>query len=336
MINRIYLYFCALIILAGCGQSAEFHNHTGFTQGTTFNIVFQGKPFLQADRLRVEIDRRLVEIDNSLSLYNPGSLINAINRNEPVKVDTLFAEVFRLSLRVSEMTDGMFDITVGPLVRAWGFGPEALEAFDSTRVDSLMALVGFRKVSLKDGQIVKENEGIWLDMNAVAQGYSVDVIGELLEEHGIKNYLVEIGGEVRARGVKGERRWRVGVDTPSESGLLPGEDLAAIIELADESLATSGNYRKFFVGENGVKYTHTINPLTGHPAKNRLLSATITAPDAGTADAFATACMASGVEKAVELIEKYDFLEGFLIFSDDTGGYLTWSSDGMRSRMKQE
>jgi len=333
---RLILLSSILILASGCRQGVVFHNHTGLTQGTTFNIVFQERAFISPDRIKSEIDLRLVEIDMSLSVYNSESLISAINRNEPVKIDSMFAGVFRLSEKISEMTGGLFDITVGPLVRAWGFGPDSQERGDPMKADSLLSLVGYKKIRISDGMVLKENPGMRLDLNAVAQGYSVDVICSLLDDFGISNYLVEIGGEVRVSGMRDDRLWRVGVDSPSESGLLPGEKLAAVIELSDEALATSGNYRKFFTGEDGVKYSHTIDPVTGRPARNRLLSATIVAPDAATADAFATACMVAGPEKAIGFIESYGFLEGFLIFSGDTGEYLTWFSEGLKGRLQQE
>lgn len=323
------------IVVSGCDRSPLFQNHSGFTQGTTFSITYQEKMFISTEKINRAIDEKLRDIDMSMSLYNPSSLISAINRNETVEVDRLFSDVFMVSERVSEMTDGLFDITVGPLVRAWGFGPDALRSFDQSRRDSLMEFVGFRKVRLKNGVLEKDDQRIWIDMNAVAQGYSVDVISGLLEDFGIRNYLVEIGGEIRASGMRGDRLWRVGVDRPEDANYSPGVSLAAVIELCDEALATSGNYRKFYI-EDGVKYSHTIDPTTGLPARNRLLSATIIAPDAATADAFATACMVAGPEKSIEMILKYEFLEGFLIYSGDDGEYLTWISEGLKGRLKEE
>jgi FAD:protein FMN transferase len=326
-----------LILLSSCRSGTGlFHNHAGFTQGTTFSIVYEEKLFTGVEKINNAIDRKLIEIDNSLSLYNKASGLSRINRNEISEADEMFTEVFKISERVSELTDGLFDITVGPLVKAWGFGPDAMRNFDPSRVDSLLVFVGFGKVRLVDGLIEKDDSRIYIDVNAVAQGYSVDVICRLLDDFGIMNYLVEIGGEVRARGMKTDRFWRVGVDMPEESNTRPGEKMAAVIELNNEALATSGNYRKFYLGDDGVKYTHTINPVTGVPARNLLLSATIVAPDAATADAFATACMVAGPEGAKGLIEKYNFLEGYLIYSGERGQYVTWSSDGLKERLREE
>ncbi|MFO7576058.1 MAG: FAD:protein FMN transferase [Bacteroidales bacterium] len=333
--NGNKLLLILLVLLSGCNRSALFRNHSGLTQGTTFSITYQEKLFVNYGKINQAIDEKLMEIDRSLSVYNPSSLISSINRNETVNIDKLFEEAFIVSEKVSEMTDGLFDITVGPLVKAWGFGPDALRSFDSSKTDSLMSFVGFRKVRLINSKIEKDDQRIWIDMNAVAQGYSVDVISRLLEDFGISNYLVEIGGEIRACGQRGDRLWRVGVDRPEDGNFYPGATLSAVIELTDEALATSGNYRKFYV-EDGVKYSHTIDPKSGAPARNRLLSATIVAPDAATADAFATACMVAGPEGAKDMILQYGFLEGYLIYSGDSGEYLTWISEGLISKLREE
>lgn len=334
--RRFLFILCVLAILSpGCGRKQLFQNYFGETQGTTFNIIYEDKPSVKATAVNREIDRKLMEIDRSLSVYNPGSLISAINRNEHVKADELFTEFFEHSMKMSELTNGLFDITVGPLVKAWGFGPDAVMKFDSTIVDSLKSFVGYRKVRIHDGFVVKDDQRIWLDPNAIAPGYSVDVICRLLDGLGLSNYLVEIGGEVRAKGRRGERLWRVGVDKPYDNNIYPGKTLSAVIELDNEALATSGNYRRFYI-EDGVKYSHTISPITGAPARNRLLSATIIADNAATADAFATACMVAGPEEAVRLIESNVFIKGFLIYSGDEGEYLTWMSEGLKDKLKEE
>ncbi len=332
---RVNLLIFLVILLSGCNRSALFRNHSGLTQGTTYSITYQEKLFVSYEKINRAIDEKLTEIDRSLSVYNQSSLISAINSNESSEVDKLFEEAFVISQKVSEMTDGLFDITVGPLVKAWGFGPDAVRSYDPLKRDSLMSFVGFSKVRLVNDRIEKDDPRIWIDMNAVAQGFSVDLISRLLEGFGISNYLVEIGGEIRASGKKGERYWRVGIDKPEEANYSPGATLAAVLELSDEALATSGNYRKFYV-EDGVKYSHTIDPKTGMPARNRLLSVTIVAPDAATADAFATACMVAGHEKARDLILKYEFLEGYLIYSGDDGEYLSWISEGLSKKIREE
>jgi thiamine biosynthesis lipoprotein len=223
---------------------------------------------------------------------------------------------------------------VGPLVKAWGFGPDALKRFDETKLDSLLALVGMDKVRLEGDRIVKADPDMFIDVNAIAQGYTVDLITEMLSAEGIKECLVEVGGEVRTSGDKDGKGWHVGIDRPTDGNYVPGADLQAAIRLDNSALATSGNYRKFFI-ENGVKYSHTIDPRTGYPARHTLLSATVVAPECAVADAWATACMVAGKDTAITFIEKYDFLEGYLIFSDEKGEMKSWISEGLRKRIEE-
>ncbi|MCI0523143.1 MAG: FAD:protein FMN transferase, partial [Bacteroidales bacterium] len=229
---------------------------------------------------------------------------------------------------------GLFDITVGPLVKSWGFGPDAIKRFDEKMLDSLLALVGMQKIRLEGERLVKADPDIFIDMNAIAQGYTVDLIINLLAAKGIDDCLVEVGGEVRTAGDKGGQGWRIGIDTPADGNYEPGADLQAIVRLDGLSLATSGNYRKFFV-ENGIKYSHTIDPRTGFPAKHTLLSATIVAPTGAVADAWATACMVGGKDAAVAFIDRHDFLEGYLIWSDEKGEMRSWISEGLRERLEE-
>jgi FAD:protein FMN transferase len=233
------------------------------------------------------------------------------------------------------MTDGTFDITVGPLVKAWGFGPDEHKNFSEAKRDSLIKLVGMGKVSLINGHVVKSDPGICLDVNAIAQGYSVDVICAFFDNLGIKNYLIEIGGEVRAKGTKAGALWRIGIDKPEDNNMSPGEELQAVIRISDKALATSGNYRKFYI-EDGVKYSHTIDPRTGYPARNKLLSASIMADDCAMADGIATACMVMGKEGAIEFIRKNPQLSGYLVFSDDNGNFRTWMSENMKGFISEE
>jgi thiamine biosynthesis lipoprotein len=232
------------------------------------------------------------------------------------------------------MTDGAFDITVGPLVRAWGFGPEESRNFSESKRDSLMKLVGMDKVKLENGRVIKANPGISLDFNAIGQGYSVDVISDYFNSRGIKSYLIEIGGEVRVKGDKQGVLWRIGIDRPEDNNNLPGNDLQAVISLKDRSLATSGNYRKFYI-ENGVKYSHTIDPRTGYPARNQLLSATIIARDCATADGIATACMVMGKDKAIGFLGFHPEFDAFLVYSDDNGNYQTWNTENLERFISQ-
>jgi len=312
----------------GCKEKSVYSNFNGFIQGTTYSVVYEYNNIEPAD-LKQQVETILHEFDRSLSLYVDSSILSRINRNEDVSPDTFFTEVFRKSVTLSAMTDGAFDVTVGPLVKAWGFGPDARKSFTEARRDSLMDLIGMDKVSLLNGKIIKTDPDISLDFNAIAQGYSVDVISKFLDDKGIDNYLVEIGGEVRARGKKAGKNWRIGIDKPVDNNMSPGEKLQAVIEISDRSLATSGNYRKFYI-EDGVKYSHEIDPRTGYPAKNTLLSATIIADDCATADAIATACMVKGVDNTLEFLKVHPEYEAYLIYSDEAGNYKLWISENLK------
>lgn len=337
MNNKLLVLEIALIVmLFSCKREKhQFISITGYTQGTTYNIIYQGPGKNEPEKLKRAVENILHDFDMSLSLYQDSSVISKINRNEDVIPDTFFIEVFKRSQRISALTDGAFDITVGPLVKAWGFGPDRYKNFDRSKLDSLMNLVGYRKVSLADGRLVKTDPHICLDVNAIAQGYSVDVICRYFDDLGIKNYLVEIGGEVRVRGDKNGESWKIGIDRPSENNLTPGTDLQAIIKLKNRALATSGNYRKFYI-ENGIKYSHTIDPATGYPAKNQLLSATIIARDCSTADGVATACMVMGKDRAIEFINRNKEFDAYLVYSDDKGNYLTWVTGNLRKDISEK
>ena len=325
----------SFLLIAGCSSHpSQYTVINGDTQGTTYHIVAEESRDIDASRLRVEIEALLTEIDNSLSVYNESSVISLINRNMSDMTDTLFRDVFRTSAQVWEESGGLFDITVGPLVKSWGFGPDTIKRFDETMRDSLLALVGMQKVKLEGERLVKSDPDMFIDMNAIAQGYTVDLIIKLLAGMGIDDCLVEVGGEVRTAGDKGGQGWRIGIDRPADGNYEPGADLKAIVRLDGLSLATSGNYRKFFI-DNGIKYSHTIDPRTGRPVRHTLLSATIVAPTGAVADAWATACMVAGKDEAVSFIERHDSLEGYLIWSDEKGEMRSWISEGLRQRIEE-
>jgi thiamine biosynthesis lipoprotein len=336
MKNTAPILLVVLLLICSCkGNISDYGRITGFTQGTTYSIVYGGMSGFPTEKLRGEVEAILHQIDMSLSVYNDSSVIARLNRNETAVPDTFFSEVFRRSQDISEITDGAFDITVMPLVKAWGFGPDEHKSFDRSKLDSLLSLVGYTKIKMTGNRLIKSDPRITLDVNAIAQGYTVDVLYNRFDDMGLKNYLIEVGGEVRVRGKKGNNLWKIGIDRPADSNMVPGAALQAIIELKDKALATSGNYRKFYV-EEGVKYSHTIDPKTGYPSKNRLLSATIITGDCTTADAIATACMVMGLERSIEFIKNNPGFEGYLIYSDDDGSYATWISEKLMKYLKEE
>ncbi|MBP9151182.1 MAG: FAD:protein FMN transferase [Flavobacteriales bacterium] len=318
--------FAALLFLSACSSDVR-KEATGFTQGTTYSIIY----YNNGTDLQYQIDSLLLAFDRVLSTYQETSYISKWNRNEhvPLEQSYLFKEVVKRSEEINQLSNGAFDITVSPLMKYWFENNWQISQLDSSKVDSLMAFVGMKYVVLDGQDYDKTNPQTQLDVNAIAQGYSVDIVARYLESLGIFNYLVEIGGEVRASGTKpNEENWSVGIDVPKE-GSSENRELAMSVSLSNRSLATSGNYRKF-VEINGVKYGHSLNPLTGYPAKTDVLSATIIAEDCMTADALATACMVMGFERAKELIETTEFIEGVLIYSTPSN-VETWISDGVKA-----
>jgi thiamine biosynthesis lipoprotein len=332
--RSIIILLTVVFTAVSCKKATLYDNFTGLAQGTTYSIVFENNGRFNTGDMKSEVEKILLGFDMSLSLYRDSSVLSRVNRNEVVIVDKYFSEAFSKAVEISHLTNGAFDITVGPLVKAWGFGPDAQKSFSESVRDSLLRLVGIAKVSIKNGRVIKDDPGITLDFNAIAQGYSVDVISDFFTARGIKSFLVELGGEVRVKGDKNGVLWRIGIDRPEDNNNLPGNDLQAIISLKDRSLATSGNYRKFFV-ENGVKYSHTIDPRTGYPAKNQLLSATILADDCATADGIATACMVMGKERTIEFLGFHPEFDAFLVYSDDMGNFQTWSTEDLKRFISQ-
>jgi thiamine biosynthesis lipoprotein len=329
------LLFLILVISSCKEKKAVISNFSGFTQGTTYSIVYDNNKNISPEDLKLKVQKTLHDFDMSLSLYNDSSIISRLNRNEEVVPDSFFTEVFAKSVNISKMTDGAFDITVGPLVNAWGFGRDGHKNFTESKRDSLLKFVGIDKVSLINGRLVKSDPGVKLDVNAIAQGFSVDVICHLFDKLGIKNYLIEIGGEVRGKGTKAGELWRIGIDKPVDNNMSPGETLQAIIKISDKAIATSGNYRKFYI-ENGVKYSHHIDPKTGYTVKNTLLSVSIIADECAMADGVATGCLVMGKEKTIEFLGKHPEFEAYLIYSDDSGNFKTLISEKLKGRISEQ
>lgn len=313
---RIKFINCALILLSitifiGCNK-AEYRMIDGFTQGTTYHIAYSDDKGVALDSL---VEAILKEVDLSLSVYNKESLITKINNGEELEVDTLFRNVFNRSYEIYKLSGGLFDVSAAPLFNIWGFGFKNKMSITKERVDSALQLTGMDKISIENSKVVRTVPNITLNFNAIAQGYTADVIASEFEKLGIINFLIEIGGEIFCKGVNPKgKKWSVGIDRPVDGNMIQGEDLQDILLLSGGGLATSGNYRKFYE-EDGLKYSHTINPLTGYPAKESILSATVTAPDAMTADAYATWFMVAGVDKAIEIIESDPTIEGYLVYS---------------------
>jgi len=297
----------------------------GTTMGTTYQIKFLGR--VERD-LKPEIDSLLESFNQSLSTYIPESEISRFNADTVFYFDLpFFLPVLKESKRIFNATGGAFDPTVMPLVRAWGFGPDKPELPDSSKIDSLLEFIGFEKISFDENKVVKSFQGVELDLSAVAKGYAVDVVAELLTDKGIENYFIEIGGEVICKGVNDRGGpWKVGIEDPTIE--IVERSAKAIIELKDRAMATSGNYRNYYIID-GVKYSHTIDPESGFPVQHQLLSATVFASRCITADAFATAFMVVGIEKSKKILEKNSEIDGFLIYIDRQGKLMTYASPGV-------
>jgi len=330
IISCIFIAVC-ITITYSCRpyqQRGYYVSLEGPTEGTSYHITYESKDSIN---YQSEVDSMLRQFDLSLSTYEPASIISRINRDEPdVELNDYFIRCFKASEKVFHESGGAFDITVAPVVNAWGFGFTQGTNPDSAMIDSLLQYVGMEHIRIENNRIVKDFPGIMLDVNAIAQGYAVDIVSEFFDKKGIINWLVEIGGEVRAKGKNPKGvYWRVGIDKPIEGIQISGLQMEAVVSLRDRSLATSGNYRRFYV-KDGVKYSHTIDPSTGYPVRHNLLSATVIADQCIMADAYATAFMVIGVEKTKEMLKNRKDLDAYLIFTDDSGEYTTYSTPGMR------
>ncbi len=308
-------------------RNVPFQKDNGFVFGTVYSITYQYDHDLQKD-----IEAELKKVDCSLSPFNKASVISRVNRNERVTVDSMFAEVFRLAEHISAETDGAFDITVAPMVNAWGFGFKTGNMPGAQQLDSLRRIVGFHKVRLAGGRVVKNNPGTMLDCSAIAKGYGCDAVAKMLEKKGIKNYMVEIGGEIVTCGVNDQRMpWRIGVTKPTDDSLNVNEELQTVLNVTNKAMATSGNYRNFYY-KNGRKYAHTIDPKTGRPVQHNILSATVLADNCATADAYATSFMVMGLEKAKKVLDRHPELMAYFICSGKNGKNSVWFSPSMKGK----
>ena len=306
-----------------CKQSENTHI-VGEVFGTSFSIKYDAK---DTPDFQKQFDSLFHVVNKSMSTYIEDSNISRINRNEDSLVDAHFIKVFKTSEDIYKETEGLFDPTIGALVNAWDFGPEGkLANLDSLKIDSLMLSVGLDNVRLVNNKLIKP-KGTFIDFNAIAKGYGVDVIGMFLESQHIDNYLVEIGGEIRSRGINTEKEsdWKVGIEMPHFDGT---QSVMKAIAIKNESMATSGTYRKFKTDEDGKRYSHIIDTKTGYPSKTNLLSISVIAKDCMTADAYATAFKAMGIDKVKTFLKTHPDLKVFMIFQNDQGAMETLYLNG--------
>ena len=333
--KKLYLAILSIVVIVGLlvflpsrqgGSKGTYQHNEGTVFGTIYHIIY-----LHDKDLKAEIEAELQKVDASLSMFNPQSTISRINKGETDQADEMLCKVLSLSFTINNATNGAFDPTVAPLVNAWGFGFKNGQLPDSVQVDTLRALVGLSGIHLKDKKLTKDNPLSILDFSAIAKGYGVDRVAQVLRNHDIQNFMVEIGGEVVTEGVneKGES-WHIGINKPDDDPTSINTELQDIIALSGKAIATSGNYRNYYIS-GGRKIAHTINPKTGYPAQQDILSSTVMASSCAEADAFATAFMVLGLEEAKQVLKTQPQLEAYFIYSDDEGNYQIWCTEGFSS-----
>ncbi|MDR2681160.1 MAG: FAD:protein FMN transferase [Tannerella sp.] len=325
---------CCIItvfICASCAQQAPYYEESGSVFHTLYHIKYRS-PEILTDK----IDAELQAFNLSLNPFNPNSILSKVNRNEDVEVDDRFATVFNKAMEVSKNSGGVFDATAAPLINLWGFGFEKSDSVSQQKIDSILSFVGYKKIRLNGRKVIKDDPRIMLNFSAIAKGYASDVVAALLEREGVENYMVEIGGEVVSKGKNPNGVcWQIGINKPEDdrSGI-QNEIEFKIMPCRKSGIATSGNYRNFYI-RDGKKYAHTIDPHTGYPSEQSILSATIIAPDCMTADAYATAFMAMGVEPAIAMAEKIPEIEYCIIYPGSTlGSYQIKYSEGIKSMLR--
>ena len=324
--RKIDLMIIGLAVLASCGKQPEKVVLQGLAQGSYYAVTYYDE---QNRNFQREIDSIFHAVDMSVNLWVDSSIISKVNRNEEVALDSIFIDNFNIAQEAARLSDGYFDPTISPIVAAWGFSYKSGDSLTPQLIDSLRQLVDYRNIRIENGKVVKENPAMTLDFNAIAQGYTSDLIARFLESRGVKNFLVDTGGEIMARGEKPDGKpWIVGIEKPAEN--MDSERVVQTrIALRDKGLVTSGSTRKY-VERNGKRYSHCINPKTGYPVEHQLLSVTVMAENSVWADALASICMVMGMELSLPLIQGMDGVEAYYIFVNDQNELETFATEGCR------
>ena len=324
--RKIDLMIIGLAVLASCGKQPEKVVLQGLAQGSYYAVTYYDE---QNRNFQREIDSIFHAVDMSVNLWVDSSIISKVNRNEEVALDSIFIDNFNIAQEAARLSDGYFDPTISPIVAAWGFSYKSGDSLTPQLIASLKQLVDYRKIRIENGKVVKENPNMKLDFNAIAQGYTSDLIAAFLESQSIKNYLVDTGGEIMARGSKPNGQpWIVGIEKPAKNW--DSEQVVQTrITLRDKGLVTSGSTRKY-VERNGRRYSHCIDPKTGYPVEHNVLSATVMAENSVWADALASICMVMGMEKSLPLIESMDGVEAYYIFVNEQNELETFATEGFR------
>lgn len=321
------------VLSASCESGADYTTVDGVMLGTTLHVVadVRGVTPQELYAAVMDLDR---EAKSSMSIFDEGSLLSRLNRNETDSVDRHIAFNLRLADSIGALSDGRYDVTVKPLVEAWGFAGK--EASAHPNIDSLLTFVGRDKVHIENGRLVKADPRVQLDFNSVAKGYTVDLLAALVERFGAENYIVDIGGEVRCRGVNRQGNpWRIGVETPFDGNMTDGEYLQRRIRLSEGGLATSGNYRRYYLDAAGNKVAHTIDPRTGRSVVSRLLSVTVVAPTCAEADALGTMFLAMGADDALAAVERMPDVRVYFILAGAGDTYEEYVSPAMESLLME-
>ena len=309
-------------------NDADIQKCSGSVFGTEYHITYQN-----GGDIHNELKEVMADVDNSLSPFNKESVITDINNGNNVEADSMFTEVFDMAKNVAEETQGAFDITVAPLVNAWGFGFKNKIDVSKEKIDSIRKYVGFEKVRMENGKVIKEDKNIMLDCSAIAKGYGVDAVGRYLEKKKIRNYMVEIGGEIRVKGCNPEGRlWKVGISKPIDDSLNVNGEIQEVLMVSDIAIATAGNYRNFYIKDN-KKYAHTIDPRTGYPVQHSILSSTVVAPTCALADAYATSFMVVGLDEAKKILARHKELQAYFIYTDSKGKMATWCTKDLEDNL---
>ena len=324
--KRVFILFIGLVILASCGKQPKKMVLQGLAQGSYYAVTYYDE---QGRNFQHEIDSIFHAVDMSVNLWVDSSVISKVNRNEEVVLDQIFIDNFNIAQEAAKLSDGYFDPTVSPIVAAWGFSYKVGDSITPQLIDSLKQWVDYRKVRIENGKVIKESLNMTLDFNAIAQGYTSDLIAAFLESRGIKSYLVDTGGEIIAKGEKTNGKpWIVGIEKPAEN-MNSEQVVQTRIALRDKGLVTSGSTRKY-VERNGKRYSHSINPKTGYPVEHNVLSVTVLAENSVWADALASICMVMGLEQSLPLIESLDGVEAYYIYSNEQNELETFATEGFK------
>lgn len=317
--------------MTSCADNGKekYYRYEGFVLGTTYHFVIGD---VDTTGMQQSFEQLFEQANMSMSLYDENSLLSRVNRAETDSVDIHIAHCIELAHEVSEMSGGVYDVTVKPLSKAYGFLYDNADV--EINVDSLLQFVGYKKIKVENGRLIREVEGVQIDLNSIAKGYIVDLVAEMVRAKGAQNYMVEIGGEVMCGGVnpKGEK-WVIGIDVPEDGSFVAGKQLQAKVAFTEMGLATSGNYRKFYYNDKGEKIVHTINPLTGKTNPSNLLSATVVADNCAMADALATMLMAMGLDDAKEFLQTNQKYAGYLIYGVEGGKYQDFANEPFNALM---